>query len=666
MDAQFGWTYQCNAGQAVTAINQVATAAQMMSGAVNSSAGAVQAFGHQANQASRDVDLLGNATRAARGSLDDLRAVFGRFADVPAILGLIVRAMDGLERRQEELARKAEAWRDSLRELANILGEPGPNNQVMAGALDVAAGIAATPEEAGTYLQAYQNIGPTVREKHHYGDDERQARVLEQQVLIEGGRAARRMKIDPETAGEAIGTMGLFHRFGSVEEAMDKFGGAVRGLSMGKVSYNAGFRALSKAAAKLADTDEAAQEGAARGQLGFDEAGVMLGVLSLGSGSADQAQHRMVQISRLVNAIDKPDKYGEKKTHKEEALAGAGIEEGMDDAEKFIALAKHLRKQADPMRWLVEQGLGDNVGSREAVIAGMKNVDVLEARLAELKGKRFGAELIRDNRAHFQADRSAIAAEARSAAGIQTQVEGEVAEPMDIAKQFADVRLRQNDPSYKDPVANVIRDYFDPIGTYLTQSVGGRDAYLERGGKGSESYGAIPTLIRQGQAVGVDVAGRFSGINARDPVARKRAFREAAEAVLQAGGDPYDRASVRQGVLRGIEGMWQFEAEGPGRVPGAGAAPAARAPGRGGAGDAVPVNRPAPARPGDKGAAGAAGAPKAAAAAPGHAAVDMGATNALLAQLLRETREQTAELRGGGGLPGLGPADPGGYGPYRA
>jgi hypothetical protein len=457
-----------------------------------------------------------------------------------------------LEAYWDKLAREATEFRGSLKELASLRGQPGPTDTVAADVLDLALKTGTTPERAAAAMAAYENIGPTVRAKGHYQPLKGTAAELESAVLADAIRTGKGMGVDEATSAEAIGVAGMSHTFRTREEAAQQFAGAAQGISEGKVPYTVGFRALNKAAAKLLDPADAAAEGARTGRIGrFDEAGIYLGALSLQTGTADQAQHRMVQNSRLLN----PDAQNAKAVA---ALKTAGITDQMDDPGKLIQLSKFMTDQkiADPGAWLAENKLG-TVATREGMVASLKIADVLEKRLELLrkgaKTNELGVKAIRENEKRILEDKAAGADQIAAATGVEEKATGLEMGELRKAKDAARLRYKLRDPAGFDSITRAVMNAtIGNLAGYLGKGVGGEQLEYEQ----HAEYGALATLAKEGRKVGVDVYKQFPGLNLNALPGRAAAFEQAASAVRAAGGDPLglkeitDLAGKRVGGVR--------------------------------------------------------------------------------------------------------------------
>ena len=472
-----------------------------------------------------------------------------------------------IEERWHKLAQESAEFRDSLRELANIRGENGPNNKVMADTLSLGLAINAVPEEARKFAQSYENVGPTVRAKGHYKPDAGQGtkEELEKSVTTEAGRTAGRMGLDLEAAGEAIGTAGLFHTFTSKEQAMDIFGGAMSGLSQGKLSYTPGVKALNKASAKLVDPAEARGENATPGRIqSYDDAGIYMGTMSLGTGTADQAAHRMVQNSRLLNPSSDTGKA---------ALAQAGVTDQMDDAQRLIHMGKFFKtnKIADVRGWLKKNDIGSDA-TREGAEASFKVSDVLEQRLAENHKVRAGKKTIEENDKYLATDRNASATRAKVVDATVGQVQGEQVEPYERAKAFAEKRRELHDPNKNSRFHQAV--------TATVGNILGWAAYGEKGENVLNFMNASDQLGSEAKKHGVDLGDKkYAGLGSTDYQERAKAFKAASDDVKAKGGDPFGEKQIEVDTQNRVNQM-RPAAAGQAGAPGANAAGGPAIPGK--------------------------------------------------------------------------------------
>lgn len=492
------------------------------------------------------ADNAGKAEKGVSGFLTKMlamRAASKAFSEV-------MDASEKLEAYWQKIAGEATSFRDSLREVASLKNQGGPNDQVVAGSLGLALATGTTADKARAAEQAYENIGPTVRDKGHYAPANGMTpEQLERAVLAEGIKTGRRMGIDEATSAEAVGVAGLYSKFTSPEQAMQQVGGALKGIQEGKLSYNKGVTALGKGAAKLVDSEEAAAEGAAPGRLkSYSEAGVYLGALSLGTGTADQAQHRMVQNSRVLN----PDAT---KEDQRKALAEAGITSEMSDPEKLIQLRKYLKAKGvkSPRDWLAERGLG-TVATREGMEASLKVADVLEQRLGNLRASErtnaVGKQVMADNASFMEGDKAASAAGVGSVRDVLNKAQGiEGPEQFEQAKAAAEERLRLQGGA-QSVGRSLTNSFMTPL-SYLTSGVSGWGQEQEQ----RQGIGAIPTLRAEADRLGIDIYKQFPGLSSGDYETRARAFSQAADAVRAAGGDPMGLKGLKEGARRRIEAL---------------------------------------------------------------------------------------------------------------
>jgi hypothetical protein len=541
-----------------SAIARAGAASQTTAGQIgNLSAQAAAANGGLAGVAA-SAKQINQSVKGLKGSVDSIAGSLAAFTLIRQAFHAIMEASKEIEDRWHKLAGESAEFRDRLRELSNIKGESGPTDKTYAEVLQLALEMGTTPEKAEEFARSYENIGPTIRAKGHYQPAQGSAEQLERSVQVEAGITARRFGLDEGAAGEAIGTAGLFHTFTTTEDAMNQYGMALSGLSQGKLDYNRGVRALNKAAAKLVDPNDNAEfaqemglEGLAPSAPGrvrsFGEAGIYLGALSLGTGTADQAHQRMIQISRTLNTTDEDQ---------QKVLQAAGISREMDDPAKLSQLGKYLKQQGerDPLSWLARNKIGSQA-TREAVVAGLKVTDVLDQRLAAARGggaNAFGKQIMAENAAFRASDRGFLNAEVEAARTVGDKTEGRRVELFEAANKLAEERMRLGDQDYNTAGRSIVLGAFSPV-TYALSGVSGFQDARER----HEQFGSIPTLRREAKRLGIDIDAQFPGLNSGAYEARAQAFEGAYKAVMAKDptADPLGRGEVRAKAQRRVQAI---------------------------------------------------------------------------------------------------------------
>jgi hypothetical protein len=603
---------------------------------------------------------VGTSTNKTSGLVNGLTTRFLGLAAARTAIHSVYEASQELEERWEKLAEDAEKFRGSLRELASLKNEKGPNDRVAAEALDVALKARMKPDEAVGFMQAYENIGPAVRLKKHYQPLPGQGspEELEKNILAEAANTGKRLGVDQNVAGAAIGQAMLLHPASTVEQAMQQFGGALKGIQAGNLKYGSGLSYLTGAAAKLVNpehesmTDEEKKdaEGSKAGRLeSYAEAGEYMGALSLGIGGADAAgksAHRMVQNSRVLNPSSKNEKG-------RAALQAAGINDTMTDPEKLIRLSDYFKEQkiGDPNEWLVASKLGTDA-TREGMVASLKQVPVLRQRLESLKKgaktNAAGKELMGANTEFKRTDVASSADAVKSETEVLNKVVGlEGAAEFESAKEHAEVIQRLENPHYNSWTDTIVKKAWSPF-TYLGSGVSGAARVDEKI--------AINTLQNEGKRVGVDVARDYPDLFVGSYEKRASAFKAASAAVRAKGGDPLNLMGSGKRTSERVKRLGDSAPP----LPGAGALPA----GAGAAGAAAGI--PAGA---------AAGVPGAAAMGDGRSGTTVVAmsdprlTNLNARQLaaLEVIAANTRRLGGesGGGIGYIAPGGGGGFEPFR-
>lgn len=549
-------------GRAGDSIKQLGRSAGDTLPAVINSGRGMAVYAQETKAAAEHTERLRDRVQDTEAGLVKFLAVQQGLRVARMILNEYIDASKQLEDTWKKLADDAIAFRKASRELASLKGESGPNNKVIADTLDVALASRMDADQARKAMAAYENIGPTVRERGHYKPTQGTPEELEKEILAETGKTATRLQIDPAAAFEAMGMAALRHTFTTKEEAMEQLGGALEGIQLGKLNYTLGVKALGKASAKLVDPkeEEAAEakaEGATTQEKGtlpgrvqsYAEAGHYLGVLSYGTSSADQASHRMIQISRALN----PDQSKEKA---QEALKDAGLTPKMSDPEKLITLNKYMKAQKvqDRLGWLSEHKIGTEA-TREALVAAMKEAPVLEERLKKLRGGHAkletGTRTIAQNASFMGEDQSARASTVEATGSVQKELEGLQQEEFRVAKQAALVRYQQQEPT---EFRGILRGFANAVTSplsYIRGGVGGEESEAEI----HEKYGAITVLKQEAKKVGIDLLKEYPGVYSSSLTERGVNFAKASAAVRARGGDPLAMGELTETSRKQIQAI---------------------------------------------------------------------------------------------------------------
>lgn len=646
------------------AVNRAATAADAACAKVGQGTSKVTTTATKAKNLSDQLYNVAQAATAAQVPLQALGTSFGTMGgqvDTAVVgvgaftLGLralhsVISVVEGLNEQTKELwqywkdlANFTQDYRDRMRELGNLKGEPGPTNKVMADALDFSLATGAMPDKAEEALRKYENLGPVVRQMGRFGKDPAKAKALEKETQIEVGRTAQRMGIDQGTAQELLGQVALHGDISSKEDAMNRIGGALWGIQKGKLDYTKGVTALNKATAKLMQPikGEEGIENAKASRLGTSEktqdaeAGVYLGAMSLGTGTADQAHMRMVQISRTLNDSN-PEVQKE--------LQALGITESMTDQDKLIQFTKAMKGKGDPIKWMEEKKIGSKA-TREAIAQGMTVAGTLEQDLATVRGdakkgvprRNFGAQVMAENADYQANDRNAVGNQQRANEAVRKIVIGEQQELYNIAIKNEESRMEKE---YRGSWAETFDT--NPISKHIAGMLGynkesrARDKVHQRLQQQVETAGLSAAVKKKFPGVLPDMDAKGNPIPMRtdDPEYMQKYFNWIAPQLKAQGLDPFGVSGDTADLQGGVNAMRTGDAMGANwpKPPG------------------VPANRKfgvmGPQAPNAGGApqAGAAAPP----AAPANAHAANGGADALagpLEKLVALTEETNAHLR---------------------
>jgi hypothetical protein len=534
-------------GKSASSMSQAGTQAKNLAAQLGAVGTAATQAGTAVGGLNANIGKVSVASGGATSSLATLGLGFSAMGAAKQLMGGLVQEMEAAKDRLDAMAEKAAKFRESMRETANIKGETGPNNRVMADVLGIAVATGMTPEKAEQFVNKFENTAPTAREQGAFGrPGSPEAAKVEKDILIETGKTSRRLGIDEQTAGDAVGLASMYGGLDSVESAIDRFGGAMKGLSRGKGSYTDLVKAMSKAVPKLMNPEDAAAEGANPGRIkNFAQAGIYTGVLSLDTSTPDQAAQREIQISRVLNTTDE----GQAKD-----LASMGVREGDDDPRKLIALSEGLKAAGvkDPVKWMAERKIGTE-STRLAVKAGMLRSDTLKRQLDEEEVSKVGRSEMAANETFVRTDKSASRSGADASSESLDIAQGTGYEVFENAKKWSVVRMKAIlGDRYKGRTFRV----GNLINTPVAMAARGVSA-AEDQEENDRLFGAIPILRQQAKLAGFDLDKEFPvlGETASTYHDRATAFGQAAKRVEAAGKDPFARADFQPAVDRRVEEM---------------------------------------------------------------------------------------------------------------
>lgn len=463
--ASFGAVHKAatEADTSVTAVGKNATGITNTANRAKNLADKLQQVKEAAQGAGPAVEGIGAGAETAGASMGQMGASMGAvslaFRAIHVGVSILSEVNEQAERLRDywkDLAEKAEKFRDIQRELGNLKGEPGATNKILAETLDFSLQTGIDPEKADKALKAYENVGPALRHKDTFGKDKAEAAKLEKEVVIEVGRSAQRMGIEPDAAMNLLGTVGLGGPIKSKQDAMNKIGGALAGIKEGKLSYTGGVEALNTAMSKLTSIGESEGDSAKPSRLGTTqdraaiEAGQYLGAISLGtSAKAPQtAAMKMVQISRAINKVDADTQI---------TLAQMGVKPGMTDQQKLIAMRHYMddKKVVDRKQWLQTHGIGTEAQA-DALNIGMNVAPTMERMLKAAETKDFGKEEIESNASYYATDKGAQNAQSRVANKVREIARGEQQEALNRDTQ---AEMKKMDEWYHKSWSKTFNEY---------------------------------------------------------------------------------------------------------------------------------------------------------------------------------------------------------------
>lgn len=499
------------AGSMFAGLSRSAISAAKNNEAVAQSLNSVAA---SAGNAQNAVNALGTATVNARVSIRSATSALGNFITrmvamraLHEIVTTIKTGFDEINKYADEAAEHITKIRMEARELASLMGKMGPDDRVIESVVRTSLATGATPEQVTEYMTKYKGVASVGEEKGNITSE------VSQKLAIEGLRLARRLDIDESTAGEAAGSISLLGKVGSTQQGMEQLAEAAYGIQAGKMKYTEGFRALSKLAPQIVG-----QQGGTRT---YGEAGVLLGAYSQISGSADQAQHMIIQTRRLLS---------ETEGDKGEYLRSIGIRPEMTLDEKLNVLAPHVTGP-DGEAMLTKIGFHAK-REREVTVSAARNIQtVINSRYDTIHRDNDAQLATTANENYYNTDPTALSNRAKASMDITKIQVGQQFEQANIARKFALSRLWGDMGNFRS-VRNMGQE------KVMQMVTGGAGGDVTQTVDLDKEHGVVAQIEREAKRVKLDLS-RFQGLHSASETVRGQAINDASQAIKARGGDPF-------------------------------------------------------------------------------------------------------------------------------
>ena len=320
----------------------------------------------------------------------------------------------------KEMAVETMGLRDQLRELANLKGHDGPDNEVLVETLNLGMKAGMLPEEARKYLEQFEGSSPAGEQK---GNIDAKTKA---ELQVEGAKFGVRAKLAPQTAGDLAGVLSQYGQVKSAEEGAAKLDKIAWGLNQGRGNLEPLTRSLINTAGAVV--------GENAGFKSIEDLAAVVGVASTHA-NPREAGTRVRQATRALRDTEGPAKW---------MLRNANIKqsdthiERLDKIAPMIAAAEKKGMGGD--QYLKTQGFTDEDEIR-AIVEQVHDLDIIHKRLDEQK-KITGKGAMEKNERFLIRDRAGIKRRQDATKKAQEHVLGEKNERIQMAMDNAEQEMR--------------------------------------------------------------------------------------------------------------------------------------------------------------------------------------------------------------------------------
>lgn len=381
----------------------------------------------QTGKVKAGMDGAATGTDSFGSSMLKMRAATLVMHEVVAIFQAIGDGLHRAQEKSEELARSNLKLRDSMRELANLQGHEGPDDEVAGNAILLGMASGMDPKESEKFLSQFEGSIPAGRQKGNLGAAGAGRDKLEKAMAREGAAFSARIGLDAATGGDVAGSISMYSKIDKVEDMAGQLGAMAYGLNEGRGRITTLMRSELGAAAQAVGTGRVKD---------LAELGAFVGVGSTVSKTASAAGTKYSQLDSFLNRQGGPSG---------DYLDSIGASRAGTDYEKLDIVRKDLQKNAgtDWDRYLAQKGFGSKQ-ERAAAVGFASNFDVLTQRIANSRkiADTGGATVMAENRAFLGRTITGQARQADAAKAAAEFLQGKGGESVMVAQISAEARLR--------------------------------------------------------------------------------------------------------------------------------------------------------------------------------------------------------------------------------
>jgi hypothetical protein len=474
-----------------------------------------------AQSATPGVNALNKATVNATGSISKMRVAMMAMQEVNAVLNAVG---DGLRRAAEhsnELAEKNLKLRDSMRELANLQGHAGPDDQVAGEALLLGMASGMSPSDSVKFLEQFEGSIPAGRQKGNIGAagmNDEQKKQLEHEMAKEGAAFGSRIGLEAATAGDLAGVIPMYRKISSVNDLAGEQGALAYGLNEGRGKVTTLMRSELGASGNLVGSGHAPD---------LAELGALVGVASTTAKTASSAGTGVKQLDQLL--------YTGKDQNGGDYLESIGVNKQKGIVNRLRVVRDDMKKNGgdDWNSYLLSKGF-ESREQRASTVAMATNFDVLEQRTVKARAMaKDGGATIAANQEFLNSTVTGQNRKGQASEAASEFIQGKSKESLIVGRKFAESRLRARGEIDTRETNATDAIYDNTIGL-PSQKIGGH-------------LGSREMRVNRELLEGLDKEAARVGVKGVDPSAyrrtdrdedMKKAYNEAAARVQAAGGNP--------------------------------------------------------------------------------------------------------------------------------
>ena len=343
---------------------QNAKEADVALGKVASQAGGIEAVATATKGVDVSVRTMGDGAKEAGTSFGGLMAAMMAISAADVVVRSIGDSIREAREDTEGWAEDALKLRDELRELANLQGKPGADNEVVAKHLGLRIEAGMDSKEARQFDEQFRGSLPLAKDAGGINDQ------VADKLAVQVARLAVRTGLEGKTAGDLAGSLGMFGKIPDAEVGLGRSQQIVDLLNDGRGNLTPLVKELMK--------DAAATVGPGGMFKSLQERAAAVSV-STGMGAIGRSSTRINQAIAGLSGFAKSQG---------DQLSLHGIKDTDDFQTRIRKIAPLVRfaqqNGIDPLGHLQDMGFRNQVEAK-AIVGFVNNQDALDRKMAQVK-----------------------------------------------------------------------------------------------------------------------------------------------------------------------------------------------------------------------------------------------------------------------------------------